>query len=113
MCDFAQYYHILDMDALPMRIKATLAAGLPEESRSKLKASGSEAPVETMLLAIIADSLRLLVWQNTEDGHRGRNQPEKLSAALLPTGKEEKETQGFSSAEDFERARERLLRGGV
>lgn len=42
------------------------------------------APVEPAwtvsehLLAIIGDRLALLVWQNTKDGHAGRNQPKPI-----------------------------------
>ncbi|WP_424945142.1 DUF5361 domain-containing protein [Cellulomonas shaoxiangyii] len=30
------------------------------------------------LLAAVVDGLRILAWQNTEDGHEGRNIPEPL-----------------------------------
>ncbi len=33
MCDLAETYGVLDMDALPARLVATLAAGLREDSR--------------------------------------------------------------------------------
>lgn len=32
------------------------------------------------------DQLRILVWQNTKDGHKGRNRPKPLSPLAQPAG---------------------------
>lgn len=34
--------------------------------------------LETMLLATAVDTLRWLQWAQTEDGHKGRNQPDPI-----------------------------------
>ena len=52
ICDFAQYYHVLDWHALPLRLAATLAAGLPETSRSLRKAAGRTVDFELSLIHI-------------------------------------------------------------
>ena len=57
VCDMAETYHVLDWRALPLRLAATLAAGLPETSRSLRKAAGRTVDFETELLAYAADRL--------------------------------------------------------
>jgi hypothetical protein len=44
------------------------------------KITGAPAPAETLLLATIADATRLLVWQNTKDGRKGKNAPASILA---------------------------------
>lgn len=52
-----------------------------------------------MLLATCADALKLLLWQNTKDGQKGRNAPKSILASLIA---EEKETgAGFDTPEEF------------
>jgi len=40
--------------------------------------SGQKFSTTETLLAAIADRLSILVWQNTDDGHKGRNQPQSI-----------------------------------
>lgn len=53
---------MLDWRALPLRLAATLAAGLPETSRSLRKAAGRTVDFETELLAYAADRLTQVLW---------------------------------------------------
>lgn len=106
-CDFMETYHIIDYRALPARQAAMFACGLGEGSRIIRKLSGAAAPLDTLLLAIIADAVRVLAWQNTKDGHEGKNQPKSILEAM--TG--QKQTEGFDSAEDFLTWRESMLGG--
>ena len=108
-CDFAETYHILDHRALPARQAALFACGLPEGSRIVRKISGSKAAPETLLLALIADALRILIWQNTEDGHKGRNVPRSILDTL--TGGSSGSGLGFESAEEFEAWRASMMNG--
>lgn len=55
ICDFAETYQIYDYRSLPLRLVATLAAGLRENSR--IKSAGAKASVTNTLLAMIADQL--------------------------------------------------------
>lgn len=55
-----------------------------------------------MLLAIIADRLGILVWHNTKDGKKGRNQPKSLFKDLTEEKKPKEELETFQTAEDFE-----------
>lgn len=109
-CDMAQTYHIFDYRALPARQAALFAYGLPEDSRIRRKLSGTAISMETRLLALIADALQMLVWQNSRDAQRGRNRPHSVLAAITA---EEQRTDGvgFESAEDFEAWRASMLTG--
>lgn len=106
ICDLAEEYGVLDMDALPVETLAALSAGLRNNSRIKMKLRGETMTVEQMLLAGIMDGINLLCWLNSEDGRKGRNRPpsvlQMLQGPLEPA-------QGFASGEDFERERKRIL----
>ena len=109
-CDFAETYHILDYRALPARQAALFACGLGSGSRIVKKLSGVDLAPEILLLARIADSVRLLVWQNTEDGHEGRNVPRSILDTL--TGRD-RSGAGFDSPEEFDAWRANMMGGGA
>lgn len=106
ICDFAETYHILDYRSLPARQAAILAVGLREDSRIMMKLGGTQAGPNTMLLAMIADALQILVWQNTESGHKGRNRPKSVTKLLAAR----RDTVGFSTAEEFSAWRAGIVR---
>lgn len=108
ICDFAETYHILDYRELPARQAARLACGLRHSSRIMQALSGAPADLETILHALIADAVRVLVWQNTKDGLQGQNQPKSILAILR--GDVQSGT-GFDSAEDFEAWRASMIGG--
>lgn len=108
-CDFMEFYHVFDYRALPARQAALFACGLPERSRIIRKLAGVAAPTETILLAIIADALRILIWQNTEDGHKGRKPPKLITASL--SDKKDREKIGFESFEEFDAWRASMMGG--
>lgn len=106
-CDMAQYYGVLDFRTLPVATAATLACGLPPESRVKLGLSGQRATLENRLLAAIADRLSVLVWFQTEDGRKGRRRPKSIVDAIM--GEPERrngsgDVEAFASIEAFEAA---------
>lgn len=107
ICDFAETYHIMDYRSLPARQAAILAGGLRENSRIMMKMGGAQVPRDTLLLAAIADALQILVWQNTEDGHKGKNRPGSIVRELT---RERKTEVGFDSPEEFKRWRARIVR---
>lgn len=112
ICDFAQIYRIYDWRALPARYAGTLARGLPPESRIMLKLSGLSVPINTMILATIADACRTLVWHNTKDAKKGRNKPKSLFALLTKEGTRSEAEVSFGSGADFLEWREKMLKGG-
>ena len=77
-CDMAETYHALDWRALGLPLAATLAAGLRENSRTRMALAGSVSTVDTLLLGAAVDALHLLVWGKTKDGQKGRSRPEPV-----------------------------------
>ena len=110
ICDLAEVYHVLDWRSLPPLTAATLAYGLGPDSRIVRSINKTPISTELILLAAIVDSLRILVWQNTKDGQKGRNAPKRILDRLL--GKEEEKTSaGFDSVDEF-RAWHESMTGG-
>lgn len=110
ICDFMQYYHVLDYRELPLDKAALLAFGLPNESRIKKEISGSNTDLNNMLSAGILDRLTTLVWFKTKDGRKNRNRPKSVME-ILSGRKERKQERSFATAEEFETTRQRLLKG--
>lgn len=101
----AEYYHVLDYRSLPLRLLATLAAGLPHSSRSFLNIAGESTTLDTKLLAGVLDSLHLIIWQLS--GARGRRPDFVLDALNDKHG----DVQAYDDAESFEAAL-REIKGG-
>lgn len=106
ICDLAETYQIYDYRSLPLRTVATLAAGLRDDSRIKLKASGVSVGQNTMLLASIADRVEAFRYGFMAESKSGK-QPFSLVRFLL--GEEQAESnkgaaQTFDSAEDLTKA---------
>lgn len=105
ICDLAETYHIFDYRALRPSMLATLAVGLRDNSRIKMKIIGERVDINTQLLAAIVDRLSILIWQKTEDGHKGRNRP----VSILESFSKPKEDFGFDTIDEFEAERKRIL----
>lgn len=110
ICDFAETYHILGWRSLPVKLAATLAAGLRDDSRSKLALIGRRVSLDTQIAAGIYDKLAFLAWTKTKQAQKGQGCPSPITPVLLGVQKEVKKPVGFTSAESFERARQKLLR---
>lgn len=100
VCDFAETYHVLDWRALPLRLAATLAAGLPETSRSRMRMAGARASTPLLMQAAMVDRLGLLVWMQTKDGQKNRRRPQSVVELLADTDKPGA-VQTFDSEEEF------------
>ena len=109
ICDLAETYGILDYRSLPPQTVATLAAGLRDNSRIKMKICGETVGYDTMLLAAILDGINTVAWLLSEDGRRGRNRPKSVVAELR--GDLEKEIAIFASIEEYEQARMKAMGG--
>ncbi len=105
-CDFVETYHILDFYSLPVETAARLAAGLRGNSRIVSKLSGRETAIDTYLFASMVDLLRYQLWAQSKDGQKGRNRPKLISESLIH---KEKEIVGYSSFEEFDRMRRKIL----
>ena len=108
ICDFAEYYHIYDMQGLSPEYAAVLASGLREDARIMLALSNQKVKTETQLVAMIVDAVRWLCWSKTKDGSRNRNRPESILESMLQ-GPKVKSVQAFRTAKEFEKARARII----
>ena len=108
-CDLAETYGLLNWEAVPVATLATLAVGLRENSRIKMRLSGRQTATETLLLAAVLDRLSTLVWFQTEDGQVGVNRPKSLVAVLLgETQEARRNVQSYETSEEFEQAWRRI-----
>ena len=103
---------MLNWRALPVRLAATLAAGLPEDSRCKLYLAGKNVPDSTQLQAIVADALHRLEWRMF--GQTGSRMPPSILARLLgePNDISNSNVQSYASPADFEAALATIRKGG-
>lgn len=109
ICDLAETYHILDMRAHPATLIATLAAGLRPDARIMQKMSGDKVPLETLLLASIADASAAQCWQNA--GAKKAKKPVSILAELLKKSDKHEELDGFSSSDEFNAWRSSVIEG--
>ncbi len=102
ICDMAETYHILDMYRLPVELLATLACGLRDNSRIKLKFAGVNHPLETLLLASVVDSAAWIRWSKTKDAEKGINMPVSIFNQLVNPPEKKK---AFASGAEFDEAK--------
>ncbi len=107
ICDLAETYKIYDYRSLPVRLVATLSAGLRDNSRIKLKAVDIPVPQYELLLALIADRIELFRYSFSENASKGRDKPKSILESMLGSTKP-KEVQGFRTPEEFEAALARI-----
>lgn len=69
----------------------------------------TKVPQDILLQAAVVDNLSTLVWFKTKDGQKGRKRPKSLVAALIGARRDDVV---FDSADDFMKAREKLMKGG-
>lgn len=113
ICDLAETYHIYDYKSLPLSRVAIFAVGLRENSRIKMKMNNLKYPLNTMFLAMIADSLRMMAWMQTKDGASGVNMPKSILSQLLQEESvSNSDVEAFTTPEDFEKRRKEILGEG-
>lgn len=106
ICDMAETYHVFNWRELPLRTAAILANGLHQDSRCFRKMNGQKLRSDEYVNLAILDELRVLVWLNTKDAAKGKNQPESILKNMLEP--KNKKVTGFRTAEEFE-ARRKLI----
>ena len=99
ICDMAETYHIYNMEQLPVEYVATLANGLRDNSRIKMKAAGLRVDVMTLLLAHVADNTAINVYAKTKDAKANRNKPKSITEAIF--NNKDSELKQFRNGEDF------------
>ena len=100
ICDLAETYRIYNYRRYPATYIATLAAGLRDNARIKLKMNNMAYPLETILMASAVDKLSLLLWTKTKDSVNGINRPKLLVDALFKNP--DQDLVSFDTAEAFE-----------
>ena len=85
------------------RLAATLAAGLPPDSRCMMHLAGQKLPEKTLMDAAAVDALHRIEWRLI--GCPGSRPPDSILAALTdPDTGGTGNVQSFDSPEDFEAA---------
>lgn len=107
ICDLAETYHIYDMRSLPLQTVATLSAGLRDDSRIRMKASGMNAKPELIFLAALIDTVEAFRYGFTEDAQKKKNPPESIVKALMGEQTQSKQ-KSFKTPEEFEAALQRI-----
>lgn len=107
ICDLAETYNIYDYRSLPVKLAATYSAGLRENSRIKMKLRGDVlGDSERTLLALIFDLVARSGWI-------GEGTPPSMFDAMygeLPERKaEQKKNRSFSSPQEYEQARKKII----
>lgn len=106
ICDLAEVYHIYNYEEYQPFYIGILANGLRESSRIKMLMADSQINLYSTLLAAIADRLSVLIWQNTEDGHKGTNKPQSILDTFI-----KKPITAYENGADFDKAWERAING--
>ena len=111
ICDLAQYYHVVDYRSMTVECVATLAAGLPEDSRIMRKLYNQNISKSELMLAAIYDDLNFYLYSMTQNAKHGINRPASIVEKWLNIT-EQKETMAFDSVNSYEKAKQRILGGG-
>ena len=85
---------------------ATLASGLPEDSRCARRAAGTKAPMSTLLMARISDALELLLWRYCE---AGTPKPASILDTLVEKAPKDSNIRTFRSGADFDRELQKFI----
>ena len=104
ICDLAETYQVFDYRSLPLKLVATLSAGLRDDSRIKLLAAEVPTSMEIMILASIADNLTLL---RASMSKQNTSKPFLFTDAIYGE-KKKKKVKGFKSAAEFEATLKRI-----
>ncbi len=112
ICDFAQYYRIYDLDQVDLKTGTVLACGLPPGSRTVMALTGQKVPLEIMLQAATIDAVRNIEYILCRRFLKGKqDRPKSLLKTLTGSGTEDGEIKTFTTHEEFEAAKQRIIRG--
>lgn len=109
ICDFAETYGIYDLWGWPLDLVATLACGLRDNSRIKMRLANSRTDLQTALLARLCDDTSFLAWSKTKDAQHNKHRPKSMVALLLEKEKPSN-VMAFDDAEEWEQMRASILK---
>lgn len=104
ICDLAETYSIYDYRSLPLRTVATLAAGLRDDSRIKLRAADMTVSQDTILLAAISDRIDALRYSFSSESKRMKEIPSLVRLLIGEKKDSNSEAMTFDSPEDLMKA---------
>lgn len=108
MCDLAETYNIYNMRELsPLKV-AVFSCGLRDDSRIKKKLAGADLDLNTLLLAVCADSLQFMAWCQTDNARKNINRPQSL-LGILTRKNQGSDVVKFATGEDFEKYRQAVI----
>lgn len=110
ICDLAETYGILDMEALPVDKLAVLSFGLRDNSRIKLKMSGMGTSFDRLMLAGCFDKLSWLQWSRSKAAEDGTPPPKSIYGMLAGIPEPRGETEAYDTPEEYEAAREKIIK---
>ena len=111
ICDFAETYRIYDWRSLPGRLAATLAAGLRQTSRIRMKAEGVAANIDTSMLALLHDDIAALTYYLIKSKTRKHvSKPISLAEKVIHGDRKQakEDYKGYEDSNDYLKAWERL-----
>ena len=108
VCDLAETYGVFDYKSLPAKLLGMLAAGLGEESRSKMHLSGQKAGRMEILLAAAVDGLNRIAWMLAPVYSHEGERPRSILGTILGESEEENADTAFDSPQEFENAWEQI-----
>lgn len=108
ICDLAETYHVFDMWALPVPLLATLASGLRDQSRIKMKIAGlTYLPME-FVLPQIYDAMIMLFADK-----KARGRAKRLTDVMTKPRANSEKLKGFDTAEEFDAWRNSIIKGNT
>lgn len=102
ICDLAEFYGIFDYKKYPVNLIGTLAYGLRENSRIKLKLCDQPVNNDTLLLAHIADRLGAMITDKKLYSF--------VESLCRDVNQEKKRVKGYETSEGFEEELRRIRR---
>lgn len=106
ICDFAEYYHILDYKSIEPGLAGVLLQGLRSDSRTKMKLNNQKITLDQTLLAIIADGVKGLIFILSKK--KNKKLPESILKLLINGKEDSKKYKSFESGADFERSWQKI-----
>lgn len=107
ICDFAEYYHVLNYREISPELAAIFLVGLRNDSRVKMAKYGQKLTLEQTLLGTIADATTFSLWMQG----RGKGKKPTSIMSILTKDKPNK-CVGFNSGKEFEREWKRRINHG-
>lgn len=107
LCDLAETYHIYSFGSVPVMTLSALCAGLPDDSRIKMKMLGLTRIAPTLLWVQLTDTLTTL--SHALCAKEGSPMPTLFHDIMTGKQKEKEKPKGFDTFEAFEEARRRII----